>query len=267
MSHTPATDAPIPGFSLNPLVKPLCKPFALVAGNPRSLLFIHGFTGSPADFKDFAARYHAAGFDVFVPLMPGHGSHVSQLEGLGYKELLIPFPAVYDYLREHYGEVHLSALSFGCIPVTDLALSHPPRTLCFLAPAFFLTPEQERKIGWARRLRMQKFRGRMPKTKVRAGFKDNGDPNSYNAVAIRAALELHERAAALRARISELHMPVFHAHGGRDLTTPAEANHVFLEQNIANYHYLVLPDAGHVLPMEKCNQFLMQQHIAWMETV
>lgn len=264
MSQTMLIDDSIPGFYRDPLVTAECRPFTMRRGGKASVLFLHGFTGSPADFRRFAALYHDQGYDVFTPLMPGHGSHVSQLERLSYRELAIPFPPVYQYLRTHYQAVHLCALSYGCVPAVELALADQPKTLCFLAPAFQLTREQEQKIAWAKRIHLQKFRGRVSKSQIRSGFNQDPDPTTYDAVGIRAALELHQRAEELRGELKNLGVPVFHAHGDLDQTTPAGSNRAILSEVVTNYTFYGIREAGHVLPTEPGNEDLAKTHIAWM---
>jgi esterase/lipase len=40
---------------------------------PKVLLFFHGFTATPAQFKPIARICYKAGYNVLVPLLPGHG--------------------------------------------------------------------------------------------------------------------------------------------------------------------------------------------------
>ncbi|MBD2088506.1 alpha/beta fold hydrolase [Microcoleus sp. FACHB-1515] len=40
---------------------------------PKAIVFFHGFTAIPAQFDAIATVFHAAGYNVIVPLLPGHG--------------------------------------------------------------------------------------------------------------------------------------------------------------------------------------------------
>jgi carboxylesterase len=45
---------------------------------PRAgVLVVHGFTATPLSVAGWAEEFHAAGFDVEVPLLPGHGTTVA----------------------------------------------------------------------------------------------------------------------------------------------------------------------------------------------
>ena len=44
-------------------------------GNDTCILLIHGYTGSPHDMLYLGKRLHQAGFSVFIPRLPGHGTN------------------------------------------------------------------------------------------------------------------------------------------------------------------------------------------------
>jgi pimeloyl-ACP methyl ester carboxylesterase len=58
-----------------PLRHPLCAPIFLFHPQPTSkvCLFFHGFTAAPYQFGPMAKVLYQAGYNVVVPLLPGHG--------------------------------------------------------------------------------------------------------------------------------------------------------------------------------------------------
>lgn len=58
-----------------PLRHPLCQPILLFhpQPTPKVCLFFHGFTAAPYQFGPIAKVLYQAGYNVIVPLMPGHG--------------------------------------------------------------------------------------------------------------------------------------------------------------------------------------------------
>lgn len=50
------------------------------------VLLIHGFTSSPKDFKEFSEFLAEKDITVYVPLLPGHGTHPRNLKDTGYEE-------------------------------------------------------------------------------------------------------------------------------------------------------------------------------------
>ena len=259
------TDQSIPGFSLDPQVRPQCAPFSMEAGNPRAMLLIHGLTGTPQDYRNYAKHYFEAGYDVFAPIWPGHGSHISILERLSYREFFIPFPPLMRRLTERYAKVHVTALSYGCIIAADVALGQPPATLTFLAPAFYLTVQTERKIALMKGLRMP-LTGRVRKKKInKEGKPIKRVTFTYDAIPAASVLAMHGRCQAIRPQLSALAMPIFHAHGDRDDTTAMHSNHQFLSKTIADYHFYHVPGGEHILPIDPGQEAMARAHLAWLK--
>lgn len=88
-------------------------------------LIVHGYRGYPGEFVRPAVDLYDAGFDVFVPRLPGHGtcgkdfirSHSKDWMGLAEN-------AVRD-LRTRYSKVHLLGHSMGTAMVAILAGAYP----------------------------------------------------------------------------------------------------------------------------------------------
>lgn len=75
------------------------------AGDPAApyrVVILHGYTGSPDEFRDFAEDLSQR-LNAFVtaPLLPGHGTHVNDL-------LPLSFDDIYHAAREHVKEAHAS---------------------------------------------------------------------------------------------------------------------------------------------------------------
>lgn len=258
----------VPGFVRGDHIIPACRPFFLDHGNDRAILMIHGFTGSPADFRIYAKIYARAGYDVAVPLLPGHGSHISYLERLTFRELFIPLEPVYDFLLKRYREVHVLGLSYGGVLATKLALRRKPPTLSLLAPAFYLSVEREKRMRLIKFLRLHRILSKLVKPKF-----PSAEPTlpvmphdyTYRHVALQPVVSLHDEAAKVRQRLGELDMPVYHAHGDRDGTTPIHSNHVALSAAIDDYYFYQVRAGIHVLPIDARRQELAADHLAWLE--
>ncbi|CAM2007468.1 alpha/beta hydrolase [Acanthopleuribacter pedis] len=271
-----ASDAPplrqpdnesLPGLQAHSGLKPECVPFSLVANRDQCVVFIHGFTGSPADFRDFAKRYQAAGYDVFVPLVPGHGSHVSMLQDLTWRELFVPFVPLLKRLRRRYKRVHVTGLSYGGVIASTLVLTCPQAdTLSLFAPAFFLTVSSEKKAGLVKKFGLHNLIGRITKADLRG---DDGERLSanheYTSVPLRPAVALHDQSERIRPRLKEIKVPVFYAHGDADGTTPFISNRDLMTRLIPRAHFVHVKGGLHVLPTDPNAAFLAERHLAWLE--
>src|SRR3989338_4268300 len=60
------------------------RDYTLEAPGDRALLFVHGFTGSPHFFREYAEFVNKEGVYVRVMRLPGHGTHVEDLAESSY---------------------------------------------------------------------------------------------------------------------------------------------------------------------------------------
>lgn len=73
-----------------------------------AIVFFHGFTAVPAQFDAIATVFHAAGYNVIVPLLPGHG-----VAGEWSRETPPPLPEEWQ-VYETFGRFWLQqAFAFG----------------------------------------------------------------------------------------------------------------------------------------------------------
>lgn len=77
------------------LIDNLCRSYFLFHSQPtdKVCLFFHGFTAGPYQFIPMAKILHKAGFNVIVPLMPGHG--LAGKWGPGNPPPLVDDPRIY----------------------------------------------------------------------------------------------------------------------------------------------------------------------------
>ena len=50
------------------------------------ILFVHGFTGTPASMRPFAHYFNERGYRVSVPLLPGHGTKWQDLNEVHWSQ-------------------------------------------------------------------------------------------------------------------------------------------------------------------------------------
>lgn len=255
----------IPGFYQSDYVPEACKPFALLSGHSRCLVLVHGLTGTPNDFHGYAERF-AGSFDVYAPLLPGHGSHVCHLQHLGIRELMIPLPALLGHLRHRYREIHLTGMSYGAILAVMAAMEIQVSSLAMIAPAFVLTSRSERNMIWVRRLGMHLWWPRLTKSSV---YRDRefsrSNEHTYTSIALRPTEALHKCANYLVTQLERLEMPVWHCHGDMDDTTPMAANHALLKARIKRYDFHQVQTGKHVLTLGPASGQLASEHLDWLQ--
>ncbi len=100
-----------------------CIPFEIRSESPVSecCLCIHGFTGSPGLYIPLARELKMLGYDVIVPLLPGHGTKPEDLCKVNEQVWYSHCEAKLLELFQSYEKVNLIGLSLGGALTTRLA--------------------------------------------------------------------------------------------------------------------------------------------------
>lgn len=117
---------------------PGAEPFGANAG-PEGILLIHGFTGSPASLRPFAAWFAARGLSVRLPRLPGHGTSPEDLAARAFPEWVAEVERALDELRSRCDRVIVLGQSFGAALAVHLAAERPEEVdgLALLSPYLF----------------------------------------------------------------------------------------------------------------------------------
>jgi carboxylesterase len=95
------------------------------SGDPRGALVLHGFTGNPFSIKGVASAIAAAGFTVEAPLLPGHGTAVSDMVDTGWSDWSSAAEEAYLGLAGRCESVAVVGLSMGGTLTCWLGEHHP----------------------------------------------------------------------------------------------------------------------------------------------
>ena len=106
-------------------VLPGCEPFSHAAGASLGALVLHGFTGTPVSMRPIADGLAAAGFDVELPRLPGHATHVDDMLATRWDDWLDTVEATYQALAERVAQVVVIGQSMGATLALATALTHP----------------------------------------------------------------------------------------------------------------------------------------------
>jgi len=89
------------------------------------VLVLHGFTGQPMSVAGLARAFAAAGFDVEMPTLPGHGTRIEDMIPTRWADWVGEAQAAYDRLAARVDRVVVAALSMGGGLACRLAVDHP----------------------------------------------------------------------------------------------------------------------------------------------
>lgn len=106
-------------------IRERAKPYFYEAYSNSLAILIHGFSGTPDDFRELAKFLVSQGISVKAPLLAGHGRHWVNLEQSSYYDW---WKSVDDELKEAQGRykyIFLIGYSFGANLALDLSIRYP----------------------------------------------------------------------------------------------------------------------------------------------
>jgi carboxylesterase len=111
------------------------EPIDLQEGNSRGVLLLHGFGDTPQTLRQLALELHSAGYDVKVPLLPGHGTVVADFLASRSRDWLDFARSELAEMKRNCERVALVGLSMGGALASILASENPDTpALVLLAP-------------------------------------------------------------------------------------------------------------------------------------
>lgn len=222
-----------------------CEPESRIQGRA-GVLLLHGFTGSPWELRPLADQLLDAGYSVAMPLLPGHGTRLEDLDRTGWQDWLGGARQALDWLAPQVDRVHLVGSSMGALLTLLLAQQTQPkplRSVTLLAPAMALAPP----IAAAIRVMAMAGRPRILR-KDPVPLADGLSPPAYDGIPVRATRRLLELMDVVEATACPLKVPAVALHGRADATIP----YSLARRRVASLLgrggvFLPVEDGGHLL--------------------
>ena len=106
-------------------VMPGAEPMSVIGTNGCGAIVLHGFTGNPHSMRGLANAFAAAGFAVEMPLLPGHGTAVEDMQSTRWSDWSGHVEATYQRFAPTVDKVVVAGLSMGGTLTAWLAIQHP----------------------------------------------------------------------------------------------------------------------------------------------
>ena len=92
---------------------PGCAPISHRNGASTGVLVLHGFTGNPSSMRGVAGALIAAGYDVELPRLPGHGTTIEEMVSTRWTDWFAETERALDELERRTDRVVLLGQSAG----------------------------------------------------------------------------------------------------------------------------------------------------------
>ena len=113
-------------------------------GGRKAVLGLHGFAGYPGELSLPSAVLHKAGYTVFVPRIPGHGTNGEDFNTTTHHDWIRRAVDAYEDLKAVYDQVYVMGHSMGGILALLLAQHYLPG---FNKPQRDQNPQSNRKTN------------------------------------------------------------------------------------------------------------------------
>jgi carboxylesterase len=199
-------------------VLPGAEPLSHVGSGPNGALVIHGYTGNPSSMRELAETFVAAGYDVEMPRLPGHGTHVDDMLETRWDDYVAEAEGAYRRLAARSDKVVVAGLSMGGALTLRIGADHPEIAglICInaaTAPIGLedMVPVMEQLLADG--------------TELAPGVgSDIADPDvtesAYEGAPIRSMLSLIEGLQVLVASYPDMHVPLLILESPQDHVVP-----------------------------------------------
>lgn len=222
--------------------------FDLPGRGDAAALCLHGLTGTPYEIRPLAEALTQAGVRCVGPLLPGHGGDPAAMRGTPFTAWVAAARAELDQLRSQYSVVFGVGISMGGLVTLQLAAERGfDAVVCVAVPLTLRQPGS----GLAR------FLKHVIRDLPKRGGSDICDPEarachpSMPVMPLAGVAELQKLQKQVRARLSDVQVPILAAHGAKDKTAhPADAETILEAVASQETEHLVLPSSGHIVPVD-----------------
>ncbi|WP_163652181.1 carboxylesterase [Listeria sp. PSOL-1] len=224
-------------------------------------LFIHGFTGTPAEVKPFADYVRAhTDWDVLTPTLPGH-DRLTYLRNVTYKDWIVFLESILTQLLKEDEQVYLVGFSMGGLLAGFLARHHPEVKKLVLLSTAVSYLEWNQLLNDSRQMLIEARSDRLRNSSMfQRYFK------KFNEVPFSSTLQFKKMVDLARPVFEHIEIPTFIAQGLKDPIVPAKKSVAYLDEKIAGpKEFFLMENAGHVICHDKEAILLFERMLTFLE--
>lgn len=224
-------------------------------------MVLHGLGGTPLSVAPIIEALSDHGYSVTAPVLAGHGTNASDLEGLTWD---IWLRAVVNHVRQRLAD-HATVVLVGQSMGATLALAAAAELDCVIGVAAINGVTQPPDPDATDHLEYLLSRGR---TRQPAGEPDLRDPlaidESYGELPITALLELGRGGASVHAQLHRLIVPLLVVSSDHDNVVDPINSDLLAASVAGRVTRLRLANSGHVAALDFDRQHLCAQLLTWL---
>lgn len=241
-------------------VAPQVAPWSSDGSKGIGVLFVHGFTGSPASMRPWAEYFASRGYSVRLPLLPGHGTSPNDLNRTTWKEWYSSAEDAYLDLAGKCQKVFICSLSMGGALTLRLAELHQPAGIILVNPLIHIKGINRILIPLVSHVvAMRPAVGNDIK-------KPGANEYAYDRTPLKAAGSLLRLLADVRSRIGGVRAPLLLLHSVDDHLLPA-SNSEWILAHVASQskREILLKDSYHVATIDNDAPIIFDESLRFIE--
>lgn len=231
--------------------------------NPRGgLLLCHGFTGSPQSLRPWAEHHAALGWEVELPLLPGHATRWQDLAATRWEDWYGEVRRAAIELSDRHGPIAVGGLSMG--GALTLALGEDPALRGRIAALVAVNPGMTvPPVARVAHLIHPVVRTVAP---IGADVALPGAvEEAYDRTPVRAVAELRRLFDRTRAHLDRVQVPLLLATSPQDHTVPATDSDIVAAGVRGPVERLVLPRSYHLATLDHDAETLLAHAARFLE--
>lgn len=196
------------------------KPFFWRGTKKEAVLFLHGWTSTPYEFRSLGKMFHKEGYTVHAPLLRGHGTIPKDLENVRWQHWMEDIEKTYRRLKVSHKRVYVVGNSLGASLALHLAKRAPDVSgLVLLGAPYSLRFE---RIGyyWMRFFSLFKNYKRKTYPSTRQGMEAITRVTAYNTYPIANGFQAYFAIVRSRRDLHKISQPCYIAHAENDHLAP-----------------------------------------------
>ncbi|HEY4058068.1 MAG TPA: alpha/beta fold hydrolase [Kofleriaceae bacterium] len=226
------------------------EPFEIDGNEPLGVVLVHGFTATPFEVGYLGRKLADHGFSVSVPLLPGHGTTVEDLDETTWHQWAEAVAAAVERMAKRR-RVALVGSSLGGL-LSLYTASQRPEVSCVASLAAPMWLDGVARVA-ARLTRPGALLDRVHRL-PKLGGSDVRDPEmkrqnpSYRSIPTRALAQLMDFMEVVDAALPTIEQPVLVLHGVHDHTAPVSCARYIATKTHARLR--LLPESYHLLAID-----------------
>ena len=225
------------------------------------IVLVHGFTSTPSVMRPWGEFLNSHGFSVRVPLLPGHGTSIADLDNVTWQQWPAEIEIQINHLLIDCEKVFLCGFSMGAAASLHVASRYQSQ----LTGLILVNPMIHRKNVWPAAV---KIASRFVKSFGTAGSDiKRGDVIQwkYDRTPMRAAHQLLRLLEETRPLLPKIKLPLLLFRSAIDHTLPASNSELILSSiGSDEKREITLHNSYHVAPLDHDQEQIFSESLKFI---